>query len=147
MTVLTRGEVRANRQKWIDFLNVKGRKKAKSSLDIGDGARCCLGHACYVLGTEKVREEDGSYTYDGRYDYAPDSVVRMLGLWDETGAIGCGDQLLKVYKDDLQNHCSLAEINDNTSAGPNRIGKYLESVIEGGEDTPFRPLSEYPESI
>lgn len=32
-------EVKANRQKWIDFLRKKGRKKATGKLDRGDGKR------------------------------------------------------------------------------------------------------------
>lgn len=150
MTKYTRSQIRANRQKWIDFLMVKGRKKTTGRLDKGGGARCCLGHGCHVLGIkpEKIETERGSFVgYDDHTETAPVSFVEMVGLWTPLGSVRYGYASIDVFgRGEYENiKETLADINDETKASPRKIGEYLLSVIEGGGHTPFRPLSEYGE--
>ena len=131
--MLTRSEVRANRLKWAEFLMEPERKKAVGRLDVGDGSRCCLGHGCFVLGIPSKVYKDG-VCYDNLGKTAPSSFVNMVGLRNGEGSslIGIG----------IQN--SLAGLNDDTNATPQEIGKFLLDCIEGGDGTPFLPLSDFP---
>jgi hypothetical protein len=156
---MTRDEVKANRIKWANFLLNKKRKKATGILDKGDGARCCLGHGAYCLGVSRHRLGETyvtSFEYgDGRATYsAPSELVDLVGLWDSDGMTEGEDLVI-----DGLNFSSLASANDadrhyafetgvesrEINITPQMIGTYLLTVIEGGDDTPFRPLSEYPE--
>jgi len=153
MTYLTRAQVLENRKKVVEYLQKPSRRKAVGSLDRGDGKRCCLGHMCAVLGVKRVVE--GSVIYYGEdleHEYAPDEVIEALGLWDNLG--GKLDEpytrldttiLQPKYDEEEQPITCLAEANDQLHISPQRIGRYLESVIEGGSTTPWMPLSEYPE--
>lgn len=136
-----RSEILANRMKWINFLMVKGRKKAVGYLDLGGGARCCLGHGCFVLGIKRIREPP-LYLYDYEEELAPETFVEMVGLYDSNGSTGDGSS----FEIDSEYYCTcLTTYNDEVNASPNEIGKYLLSVIEGGENTPFLPLTYYNE--
>lgn len=140
MTELTREQVRANRQKWIDFLKNPMRRKAVGVLDNGFGQRCCLGHGCYALRLQ--REKTGSVYAYGKWMEecsAPIEFIAAVGLFACNGKSDSGLGLGQWQEDMLVN------VNDETDATPQQIGEYLQSVIEGGEDTPFRPLSEYKE--
>lgn len=143
---LTRGQVRANRQKWIDFLMKPARRKEIGTLDAGKGFRCCLGHGCYALDLPRqhVVDPDGNeiFEYYGQSGVAPEGFVKRVGLYDQEGTTRYYGVWLGEWE-----VSSLIEVNDDTDATPQQIGEYLQSVIDGGEDTPFRPLSEYPESI
>lgn len=156
-----REEILENRLKWIKFLNNKDRKKAIGMLENPKqrGARCCLGHACHVLGIPRVRivEKSNYFNWDGTLtntiditifygtgedkvdDLAPEEVVKLLGLWDSGG--GTKEGCIEI---DGESEDSLAELNDNTEITPKGIAKYLKTVTEGGTDTPFRPLTDYP---
>ena len=131
--------------KWIEFLMKPSRRKAKRKLDAGDGNRCCLGHGCYILNIDKeISAGTGNFLYEGHDECAPYSFVAMVGLWDDLGSSGDGNNM-NVFKDNNPHNMAdtLASINDDTSASPQRIGKYLLSVVEGGKNTPFKPLSDY----
>lgn len=134
----TREEIYANRLKWIEFLLVPGRKKAISVLDEGNGYRCCLGHACFVLKLTRTKNVhlDGNFYYDNEGEVAPSKLIEMVGLWDENGT---SDNRVPL----IGQENNLASLNDETDATPKEIGEYLMTVIEGGIDTPFRPLSHY----
>jgi len=143
--IYTRSEIRAYRQKWIDFLMAKGRKKATGQLDAGGGARCCLGHGCYILGIKAESFGEGGWEYDGSEGLAPASFIEMVGLWNDTGSTNFSTPIKIFKKESAHDNVDLAGINDDTNASPLRIGRYLLSVIEGGDDTPFKPLTDYPE--
>lgn len=142
----SRSEIRSNRQRWIDYLKQPDTKKAINVLDNGKG-RCCLGHACYVMEIPSVSEgrvitSQGVMEvilYDGIASIAPDSLVEKVGLYNNIGETMTGAWIAPYSR------ASLAAINDDTDATPQEIGAYLESVIEGGSETPFKPLEEYPE--
>ena len=58
-------KLQENRKKWLDYLREPGRQKTRSKLEdyANNEARCCLGHACKVLGA--VRDDWGTHiVYD-----------------------------------------------------------------------------------
>lgn len=148
MTTIYRDEILFNRKKWIKFLKDKRRKKATGILENFDvrGARCCLGHGAFVMGIERTRHKDDDYCYitygkDNDDEMAPPELVEMVGLWTQAGSPNKGNLF------DRPHGASLAEWNDDPyeNPTPREIGEYLESVIEGGGHTPFKPLTDYPE--
>lgn len=148
MSNIKRSEILANREKVISFLTNKKRKKATGALDTGDGCRCCLGHMCYALDIKRVISSTKSLTDKYKYAYghfhdtgwAPMELVNLVGLYSKGGGVNSHkDIIIGSYTSS-----SLADLNDNTMITPQQIGEYLKSVIEGGEDTPWRPLSDYP---
>lgn len=145
LKIYTRSEVRENRLKWINFLLVKGRKKATGALDRGSGNRCCLGHGCFILGLKRKPMEGGLFEYEDNLEIAPVSFKEMVGLWDDTGSTDSGEVIWKFANENGLHHADLVGINDDTEATPREIGEYLLSVIEGGTNTPFIPLTDYPE--
>lgn len=134
---MTREEILANRMKWVKFLKQPKRKKAIGVLDSGGGHRCCLGHGCYVLGVERRPNPfvTNAFLYgeDFADTLAPDEFVEMVGLYDEEGH-------------PLDTGPSLAARNDSTKMTPQQIGAWIEERITGEQpDSPFKPLSSYPE--
>lgn len=134
MTTYTRSEILANRRKWIDFLKQPKRKKATGMLAWPGGARCCLGHACYVLDPKR---DTGWVSDDG---LPPAKIMNMLGLKTADGGANGGYLNVPGFDEWV----SLAGLNDESKITPQQIGAYLETVIEGGPDTPFKPLTDYP---
>lgn len=137
---MLRSEVLANRQKVIAFLKQPKRIKATSALDKGQGARCCLGHMCYSLGIPR-QKYNGGFGYAGHAGIAPKELLSLVGLYSSTGSTATNGKLVN------QSCHSLAELNDTTTYSPQQIGAYLESVIEGGPNTPWKPLTDYPETL
>lgn len=137
----TRDEVLAYRVKWIDFLLNPKRKKAVEVLDEGKGHRCCLGHACYALGLHKTKDgsNSGFFKYNDELEVAPQQLVEMLGLYDTNGGI----KPFSSISYSGGNYSSLASWNDDSEVTPQEVGAYLKTVIEGGDHTPFKPLSNY----
>jgi len=142
METLTRQEILDNRRKWIEFLKQPERKKATGFLDTGDGRRCCLGHGCYVLGVKR-RKFPGGYAYqyralDGGWRTGSSAVLRdLVGLKTSDGDFISINGVATC----------LSGLNDGTDATPQEIGAYLESVIEGGKYSPFRPLTDFPSEL
>lgn len=141
--MLTRKQILENRQKWIDHLLKPETKRYSGWLENPKNPeeRCCLGHGCYVLGLERVVLPPTPYstiTYCGADKLAPKEFVKLVGLKHPGGWV----------EDDLQIDAgvyhSLVIANDSGTS-PQKIGEYLQSVIEGGYNTPFHPLTEYPE--
>lgn len=150
MPFYTRSQILSNRRAWIDFLKLETTKKGKRVLErVGDNeSRCCLGHACHVLIPELRRTSSGldaKVFYGTEWAYAPAKIVGMLGLYSQSGEIkGSVTPLFNIIGATCPN---LAEYNDCTDITPQQIGSYLESVIEGGPDTPFEPLSNYATEV
>lgn len=145
MSEYTRAQILENRRKWIDFLQLPDTKKGTGRLEdsVDNSARCCLGHAChlFVSETRKIGYYENIY-YGNDRSYAPVAVVEKLGLFDYKGSTAGGHDKIFVG---VYRALTLAEINDDTRASPQEIGAYLETVIEGGDNTPFKPLTDYPE--
>lgn len=141
---ITKNEVRANRQAWIDHLLKPDTKKHTGELEshINSKARCCLGHACHAL----IPDERGTGVYSDTVNYLgesydlPGELVVKIGMYSSYGDSGSCEAFTMPGHPDLRN---LTAANDHTSATPQDIGAYLQTVIEGGENTPFKPLSEY----
>ena len=105
--------------------------------------RCCLGHGCFVLGIKRTRalsKATKSFNYGKRKKaaYAPKEFIAAVGLHNSDGS--AINALICIRGETFP---SLASANDGTETTPQQIGAYLESVIEGGADTPFRSLNEY----
>lgn len=127
MKTYTDEQILENRKTWIEFLKRPETKKYKEQLESRDGseARCCLGHGCFALGIKRTVDEIGVVRYDGEREYAPESFMDMVGLNTRYGGFG---------------GTSLATINDRTDKTPQEIGAMLESMIMGGEGTPFKEI-------
>lgn len=140
---ITGEQVRANRIKWIERLeDPKSKKATKRLVARVGGGMCCLGHGCAALGYEfdHIGEAEGPGFKDEIYN-APRELIIDVGISSNNASRIDANSGLGPWKD-----CrNLAEVNDNTDATSQDIGAYLRTVIEGGPDTPFRPLSEYPE--
>lgn len=126
-------EVLAARQKWIEFLKNPHRRKLEGKLGNEGGERCCLGHGCYILlGPPKV-----GGPWDPK-DGTSGELAKAVGLYSSSGTLPKG--YIKVGE---MQYRSLTELNDDSDWSPQRIGKYLETVINGGVGTPFRPISDF----
>lgn len=126
-------EVLAARQKWIEFLKNPHRRKLEGKLGNEGGERCCLGHGCYIiLGPPK---EGAPWNEDMLLP--PEAFWKTVGMHDQDGNNPNGTN----YGDSKQS--SLSSLNDDTDWSPQKIGKFLESVIRGGKNTPFRPISDF----
>lgn len=143
MKEYTKEEILAHRRKWIDYLKEPTTQKHVGSLEspTNSDSRCCLGHACHVLIPDgrDSSSRNGLVYYDNQTSYAPLGVQIMLGLWSPAGSLFMNDTI------NFHGHqlVSLAGMNDTTNLTSQQIGEYLETVIEGGPATPFRPLSDY----
>ncbi|QIG65981.1 hypothetical protein phiOC_p339 [Ochrobactrum phage vB_OspM_OC] len=95
---------------------------------------------------EEARIKLGMHSGDGMFNH-------LYPNGDYRGDDGImADKFIKAMKKvfnprnaDTENLCSLAEWNDHTNIRPHHIADYLESVIEGGDDTPWKALTDYPE--
>lgn len=136
---MKRAKIKANREKWVAFLQEPERKKATGILARGDTEhRCCLGHACQALDPSRVTG------WAGRQELPPMEIAEMLALKSEDGGIIQGEQY-RLITFENSSSTTLAMLNDNTKARPQDIGKMLAGMIEGGTGTPFHPLTDYPE--
>jgi len=138
---MKRSGILENRRKWIAELKKLESKKAEAKLEnYHTGGRCCLGHGCAALGLERTVIKSGPCTnifYDGESLVAPKSFVEKVGLKDSYGF--CMISFKDIIYDEL------TALNDCSEATPQEIGEILEGMIEGGDDTPFYPLSDYEE--
>lgn len=140
---MKRSEILKNRQTWINRLKDPNSKKATNRLTDGNGF-CCLGHGCDVLLSDVEWTKQNQLFYDDEYhvDLPPTDFVTMVGLWNDIGSTD-NNQNLNCYPTDPTDN--LVHLNDDSTLTPQKIGEYLESVIEGGIGTPFKPLSMYKE--
>lgn len=160
MVEYTSEQIIENRWKWIKFLQSPERKKAKAVLDRGSDRRCCLGHACFILGIESNRSSEYALTsYDGMFNSPPNELRKMLGLRSTLGYIVDSDKL-NIYRTsnddklridderyegetvvDLALGMCLSTINDQTDVTPQDIGDYLERCMNDPTlPSPFLPV-------
>lgn len=107
---------------WLERLRDPASKQAHSLLNDGDGAMCCLGHLCEVLGVETTLNGAGKVTYLGEYHYLPGPVVAAVGLRTWDGEFGSAD-------DETLN--DLAELNDEACKTLSEIADIIESRPPG----------------
>lgn len=138
-----RSEIRENRQKWIDFLREPERKKTKNVLEsrYDHEARCCLGHAAHLFARDRTVIENDVVLYEGSEINLSNDMTKMLGLY---GREGHTENPYKIHYGG-KTYGALSSLNDQTDITPQEIGEILQGMIEGGESTPFKPLSDYPE--
>ena len=145
---MKRSEILENRKKVVEFLKQPERKKGTGQLvsNYDHEARCCLGHMCEVLIPEtkerKFNEDILRTYYQDEIYTAPPLLVEKLGLRNN---IGSSSYSLNNYLIPELPCSSLTSLNDGTDLTTQEIGAYLESVIEGGDNTPWKHLSEYEE--
>lgn len=140
--ILTRAQVRANREKVIAFLRNPELEKANGVLDKGDGvSRCCLGHMCAAMEIKSVASLNGHIGYGEKieYYYAPSELIDAVGLKNKKGSVGASIMGTRYHH--------LARVNDDSDKQPADFADYLESVIEGGPNSPWHALDHYPEEI
>jgi len=94
-----------NAIKWIDELINGNRKQGKSALGNAEIGFCCLGVGCDVLNVE-YNPEDGTSA----------ELEFEVGLRDDEG---------RLFGAEFYNESFLININDNTTAGFKRIGKFM----------------------
>lgn len=128
-TAKQKRQIMANRRKAIDYLiNNKLDKHTGQLADFNGPGRCCLGHMCDAL----------NIPYHPDYGTS-DELQEALGMHYSGGTpLGRGilsAPLLRHYL--VKDRLDLTTINDATNATPKKIGRYLDSVIAGGPDTPF----------
>ena len=133
--ILIRKLVWNARLRWIDHLLKPDTKKFVGSLEniSNEKERCCLGHACNVLGAER-EVLCARVTYDGSLTHLPRTIKHKLDMHNNLGGNVIRKPLLNLP------HYSLSVMNDRTKATPQDIGKYLMTVIRGGESTPFKEI-------
>lgn len=140
---MTRKEILENRRIWIEFLKTNPPKFIGKLENIeNQEERCCLGHGCHIFNIDKKEMKlitTISVNYGGEFWSAPEKLVELLGLRDEDGTIP------DEYFYENLTVTNLLELNDETDMNHRQIGEYLESVIEGGDNSPFLPLEDYPE--
>lgn len=146
---MKRSEILENRKKVVEYLKQPERKKGIGQLvsNYDQEYRCCLGHMCESLIPETKGQNPDIFDvntlltcYQGELHVAPPLLIEKLGLHDKLGSvIAIGTRNLHA------SYPSLTQVNDGTHLLPQDIGAYLETVIEGGDDTPWKSLSEYEE--
>lgn len=135
-------KVMENRVKWIAFLKDTGTRKLTGKLDDGEGARCCLGHGCYALGMPGVHSKDEtgktmkSLEYYSAQALAPPEFIAAVGLHNEAGQFAYNE----AHQIEGKSIRTLVGLNDKTSMTPQEIGAWLETVIDGKGDSPFKEL-------
>ena len=161
-----------DRRRWLAFLREDGRKKLTGWLENPDDpeARCCLGHACKVLGaTREVVENDDSpdetgrewprrVQYDGGYAALPRTVAGNLdidlnGRFVEPVAIDAARVSADYFDLNEAGQAlipSLAEINDSTDLNPWEIAGMIEEQWLFGNVQPVQspePDAEIREAV
>ena len=135
---MNRNEILENRKKVIEFLKDSRRKKCIGKLEDSQDSekRCCLGHMCAALNVPRM-VLNNDVLYDGKTTFIPESAMQLIGLYSHAGGSPTG---LIIYG---QYYHTLVTINDTSTTSPQKIGEYLESVIKGGPNTPWKSLDEY----
>ena len=162
---MKRQEILDNRNEWIKALLDPSAKKTTGVLEQIDHngevvGRCCLGTGCSALGVKRiVGDMQNVGYYDGKDDghsvfkdeplYAEcfsQEFADLVGLDNKEGFRGDYQwpALTKIIVGEYEG-ASLSELNDETYITPQEIGAYLQTVIEGGKETPFKPLESYGE--
>ena len=135
---LNREEVNNNREKWLKFLRSNGINKAKGHLETPKSygvknSRCCLGHACHILGFKArhgVRSNnDDVVRYNSANLTLPRAAREMLNITKE------GKFLIPVEvkgKKCTHSYISMAHLNDNTSLTLKEIADIIEEQLKAG---------------
>lgn len=125
--------INRNARLWINYLKTNPPKTRKMLEDAKNPtARCCLGHACFMLDVEKIIE-DGKVFYDGLNQTLSTKVMKKLGLKTASGAADFGFR--GADKNFIRNHrgapfFNLASLNDQTNKSHKEIAEIIEINAE-----------------
>ena len=139
----TQEEINENRRKWLDQLRdpEAGKTTEKLESSVKSNERCCLGHACHALGSDREACADGIVYYDGEEGILPRSVEQKLNITHR------GDFkepiIVKFMKrEDLpyglrpygteRQVSDLIEVNDFTELTPQQIADVIEDQFRTG---------------
>lgn len=142
-----RGVILQNRINWHTYLQQPEARHWRNSLEsIREGnARCCLGHACHVLGVPRRVVLNGDWKsvyYAEQHGYAPKVTQRLLGLCTEDARVF--GNLPEFMVTECGYACTtFAHLNDVKRWTPQKIGELLETMVDGGPGTPYFPLTAY----
>ena len=141
MTDISDETILANRKKVIEYLKNPKLKKAKGVLKNSGGGRCCLGHMCDALGM--IPEKKGMWWYYEKDKFSlPESMQRALGMYTPAGEFRTENVIQFYYKDEKYgSHSCLANLNDESTIKPAEIASILETMITGGDGTPWRKIT------
>ena len=146
----TQEEINENRRKWLDQLRDPQARKTTEKLEssVKPNERCCLGHACHALGSDREACADGIVYYDGEEGILPRSVEQKLNITHR------GDFkepiIVKFMKrEDLpyglrpygteRQVSDLIEVNDFTELTPQQIADVIEDQFRTGNFSPSWP--------
>lgn len=148
---LTDEQILENRKKVVAYLQQPHLKKAKGRLaNEKTGGRCCLGHMCDALEIESSTINDGRERVYGHFKeacVAPIELKKALGLRNRVGsalvrkAANKTTVRTKLKTRTKRTVNDLTALNDHTGITTQGIGQYLESVIMGGDDTPWEKIT------
>ena len=129
------------RKTWFAFLREPGRKKHTGELEsvLDNERRCCLGHACHVLGANRTEIcRDSSIYYGNQSGILPDSIAEMLDM----DAEGCLYSSIDLDGDEEADGGidTITALNDDTDLNPAQIADVLEKQFERGNVVPYRKI-------
>lgn len=161
-------EVATARQQWLNYLKEPGRKKAQQRLVsyVDYEARCCLGHACEVLGAEFTSFDENSEGWDdgfrssdrvNGYKFGKEGVAETrltpeiaekldldaTGGFREPVKLELSDDDTIQFEHDVQTSFtihSMASLNDETHFTPYQIAVIIEAQMR---ENNVRDFSEY----
>lgn len=143
MVRLDRSKVNEERQKWINYLRSDDIGKMVNKLEhkYENNRRCCLGHACHVLGLSRriasthnrllVSYKSNTRAKDSSVDNLPVEAQLKLNL-DRRGQF---KQCIMITKDvyGTDRHiCNLQQLNDKTDLTLSQIADIIEEQLKLG---------------
>ncbi len=141
MENLSDAEILANRKKVVEYLQKPSLRKAKGALREVGGGRCCLGHMCDILEIPSTFNQSAKEYYYGverSYGFAPQELMAMVGLHGNDGEFY---ETTSYEFQKFDRAGSLAQFNDEFRVSPQRIGKILSTMLEGGPGTPWKKIT------
>ena len=130
---------------WLAFLREPGREKTEGKLEDVEHPeqRCCLGHACHVLGAERHADEhEGEVLYDGREDEFTVPLAKLLNV-TPTVYFRRPAPVPKPRSHTFEGtgvtvgFLSAAKLNDDTDLTPAEIADVLERERAAGNIQPY----------
>ena len=138
---ITDAQILTNRKTVIEYLKNPKLKKAIGVLKNSVGGRCCLGHMCDVLGLVPVKLGSGEWLYEKDKFSLPESIQHALGMYTPAGEFRTENVIQFYYRDEKYgSHSCLANLNDESTIKPAEIASILETMITGGDGTPWRKV-------
>lgn len=143
---ITQESIELCRKTWIQYLRKPHIKKHKGFLESRHtrSKRCCLGHACFVLGLKRDTDFDGDVAYwndnpgsyhpiqrynNSSFTKLPPRASAQLNI-DVNGTFHKPIKL-NVHPYDMEYTC-LSSVNDNTNLTLPQIADIIEEQLKAG---------------